>query len=262
VDCDSAGTARGGESSGTDVVGMSERATCEAPSAGASFEAKCLNVHCTEGWTALAGVCGVLLALGAALVGGRQLQEARRLRIEQAQPYVAVYADVSPASSAVFDLVIKNFGRTPATNVRVDIKPALGRAAYGDELVELPPVIPTLVPGQEWRTFWDTQMARKDSSLPNSYAVDVRFSDTTGKPAFCLQFELDWHASTQRDVVDVSSTSHDAAKALQDIRTILKNAMRQGALNVLARDGDARDEQEQARFEQRRRDLEAEQSGD
>jgi hypothetical protein len=51
-------------------------------------------------------------------------------------------------------------------------------------------------------------------------------------------------------------------KALQDIRTILKNTMRQGALNVLARDGDARDEKEQARFEQPCRDLEAEQSGD
>lgn len=212
------------------------------------------------GWTALAGVCGVLLALGAALVGGWQLAEARRLRIERAQPYVVVYADVSPASSVVFDLVIKNFGRTPATNVRVQIKPALGRAAYDDELVELPAAIPTLVPGQEWRTFWDTQMARKDSSLPNSYAVEVRFSDATGKPAYCLQFELDWHASTHRDVVDVSSF-HDAVKALQDIRTILKNATPRGALNVLAHDGDARDEQERARFEQRRRDLEAEQSG-
>jgi hypothetical protein len=61
--------------------------------------------------------------------------------------------------------------------------------------------------------------------------------------------------------VDVASF-HDAAKALQEIRTTLKNAMPQGALNVLARDGDARDEQERARFEQRRRDLEAEQSGD
>jgi hypothetical protein len=170
-------------------------------------------------------------------------------------------ADVSPASSTVFDLVIKNFGRTPATNVRVQIKPALGRAAYGDELVELPRAIPTLVPGQEWRTFWDTQMARKDSSLPNSYAVEVRFSDASGRPDFCLPFELDWHASTHRDVVDVSSF-HDAAKALQEIRTILKNAMPQGALNVLGRDGDARDEHERARFEQRRRDLEAEQPGD
>jgi hypothetical protein len=56
-----------------------------------------------EGWTALAGVCGVLLALGAAIVGGWQLQEARRLRIEQAQPYIAVYADPSPAGSWVFE---------------------------------------------------------------------------------------------------------------------------------------------------------------
>lgn len=99
-------------------------------------------------------------------------------------------------------------------------------------------------------------MARKDSSLPNSYAVEVRYSDATGRPDFCFRFELDWHASTHHDVVDVSSF-HDAAKALQDIRTTLKNATRQGALNVLARDGDARDERERAVFEQRRRDLES-----
>jgi hypothetical protein len=211
------------------------------------------------GWTALAGVVGVLLALGAAIVGGWQLQEARRLRIEQAQPYIAVYADPSPAGSWVFDLVVKNFGRTPATNVRVQIQPELKRAAYGDETVALPAVIPTLVPGQEWRTFWDTQLARKDSSLPSSYVVEARFSDATGKPEYCLRFELDWEASTHRDVVDVASF-HDAAKALQEISSTLKKAMSQGALNVLARDGDARDEQERARHEQRRRDQDAEQA--
>jgi hypothetical protein len=194
--------------------------------------------------------------VGAAVVGGWQLKEARRLRIELAQPYVAVYADPSPASSSVFDLVIKNLGRTSATSVRVKIEPALGRAAYGEEVVELPQVIPTLVPGQEWRTFWDTQMARKDSSLPTRHAVKVRFSDATGKPTYCFRFELDWDASTHRDVVDVSSL-HDAAKALQDIRAILKNAMPQDMLNVLARDGDARDARERAAHEQRLRDRDA-----
>jgi hypothetical protein len=213
------------------------------------------------GWTALAGVCGVLLALSAALVGGWQLKEARRLRIEQAQPYVAVYADPSPAGSWVFDLVIKNFGRTPATNVRVRIEPTLQRAAYGDETVALPALLPTLVPGQEWRTFWDTQLARKDSSLPSSYAVEARFSDATGKPEYCLRFELDWEASTHRDVVDVASF-HDAAKALQDIRELLKKAIPAGALNVLSRDGDARDARERATYEQRTREREAGQQSD
>jgi hypothetical protein len=154
--------------------------------------------------------------LGRGIVGSWQLQEARRLRIEQVQPYIAAYADPSPAGSWVFDLVIKNFGRTPATNVRVQILPDLKRAAYDDETVTLPAMIPTLVPGQEWRTFWDTQLARKDSSLPSSYVVEARFSDTAGKSEYCLRFELDWDASTHRDVVDVASF-HDAAKALQEI---------------------------------------------
>jgi len=208
------------------------------------------------GWTALAGVCGVVLALCAALVGGWQIAEARRLRIEQAQPYVAVYAEASPAASFVFDLVIRNFGRTPATDIRVRIQPPLGRAAPGDDLVELPDAIPTLVPGQEWRTLWDTQMARRDSPLPTRHAVEVRFSDASGRAEYCFQFDLDWDASTRRDVVDVSSL-HDAAKALQDIRALLKKAIPESALNVLSRDGDARDARQQAAYEQRSGDREA-----
>jgi hypothetical protein len=213
------------------------------------------------GWTALAGVCGVLLALGAAVVGGWQLKEARRLRIEQAQPYIAVYADASPAGSWVFDLVIKNFGRTPATNIRVRIEPTLQRTAPGDKTVALPAVIPTLVPGQEWRTFWDTQLARQDSSLPSSYAVEARFSDATGKREYRLGFELDWEATTHRDVVDVA-TLHDAAKALQDIRELLKKAIPAGALNVMSRDGDARDARERTAEEQRTRERETGQQSD
>jgi hypothetical protein len=41
---------------------------------------------------------------------------------------------------------------------------------------------------------------------------------------------------------------------LQDVRTTLKNAMPRDELNVLTRDGDARDTREQAGYEQQLRD--------
>ncbi|MFI4977725.1 MAG: hypothetical protein ACHQC8_03470 [Solirubrobacterales bacterium] len=177
-----------------------------------------------SGWTALAGVGALALALGAALVAGWQLKEARTLRIERAQPYVAIFAEPSAAASWVFDLVIKNFGRTPATDVRVKIEPRLTRAGSNNgvgEVVELPDVIPILVPGQEWRTLWDTQIARKDSALPSSHSASVRFSDAHGKRKYSFDFGLDWDSAARRDVVDVHGL-HDAAKALRGIDATLK----------------------------------------
>lgn len=176
------------------------------------------------GWTALAGVCGVVLALVAAAVAGWQVKEGRRLRLEQAQPYVAVYAEPSAAASWVFDIVVKNFGRTPATDIRLTIDPEVTRAGRAEgvgEVIKLPEVIPTLVPGQEWRTLWDSQIDRRDSGLPSSHLAQVRFRDAIGKHEFSFKFGLDWDAVTFRDVVDVRGL-HDAAKALQEINGTLK----------------------------------------
>lgn len=89
------------------------------------------------------------------------------------------------------------------------------------EVVELPEVIPTLVPGQEWRTLWDTQIARKDSELPSRHSASLRFRDAHGKREYSFEFGLDWDSAARRDVVDVHGL-HDAAKALRGIDGTLK----------------------------------------
>jgi hypothetical protein len=143
-----------------------------------------------DAWTAIAtwlGACvAVAVGIGAVTVGGRQLSEARRLRREQAQPYVVVFTEGSGNDPRHFDLVIKNFGMTAATDVRVvfsaPLESAVLRGPPNHSPIRTPDVIPVLVPGQEWRTFWDFTAARAGASdLPDEYTATVTFSDSGGR---------------------------------------------------------------------------------
>jgi hypothetical protein len=194
-------------------------------------------------WTALAAWAGVGLALLAGLVAFFQFREARRLRLEQAQPYVVAFIDESPADWSAIDLVIKNFGTTAATKVRVTINPAPQRAADTENKdVWIPKSIPVLVPGQEWRCFWDMTQPRLRAGLPDHHTATVEFCDSRSKVLDPYEFDLDWEPITQRATVMVHG-SHQAAQALRDMRDTLAGWKESGGgLRVFARDGDARDE--------------------
>ena len=81
------------------------------------------------GWTGLAACITAAVAIGAAIIGRNQLSEARRLRKEQAQPYVVVFLSQIEGDAQHMDLVIKNFGKTAATDVRVAFPVALESGA-------------------------------------------------------------------------------------------------------------------------------------
>lgn len=204
-------------------------------------------------WSAAAAGLTAIVAVIAGAVAIGQLGEARHLRVEQAAPYVVVVMEPSPAAQWVIDLVIRNLGATAATEVRVSIDPPIRRTAppsrQGEpELVTLPNAIPVLVPGQEYRTLWDTAIARKDSGLPDRHDAVVTFKDSRGNSAEPLPFVLDWSPLWLRDVVTVY-TEHDAAKALREINGTLKAAKESGGgLAVVSRDGDAKDAKERERL--------------
>jgi hypothetical protein len=179
------------------------------------------------------------------------------LRSEQAQPYVVVYTEESPAGPTNIDLVIKNFGSTAAIDVRVTFSAPLESAVLEEySPIQTPEVIPVLVPGQEWRTFWDTTQARDAASdLPSKYTAEVAFKDSHDKESFRFRFELDWRVLIDRGFVQVY-THHDGVRALRDISKVLNDAKSPGrALNVVARDGDAIDAREILASEKRRREM-------
>jgi len=189
-----------------------------------------------EAWSAVAAWVSAVATLGTAgiavtavVIARRQLAEARRVREEQAQPYVAVFM-TSSGVDQFHDLVVRNFGATAAHDVVVTLEPPPRRSAGPDEGFEffsevwLPERIPTLVPGQEWRTMWDFTPARAEQELPDHHAAVVSFKDSQGQ-SFAFHYELDWAAT--RNLASVKEYRvHDGAKALRDISATLKKKAR------------------------------------
>jgi hypothetical protein len=93
-------------------------------------------------------------------------EQAQRTRDEMAQPNVVMYPEPNPTDWQILEVVIKNFGDTPAYSIVPSIEPplqTLPNNPSNGELYEIPipPLIPILAPGQEWRTFWDSAVERR-----------------------------------------------------------------------------------------------------
>jgi len=198
-------------------------------------------------WEALGTGTTALVALFAGMIAVDQLREARKTREEQAQPYVAIALEPVPIIGAgLADLVVRNFGSTAALNVTLDFgneMPVAYLGREGGENLWLPASIPTLVPGQEWRTLWDSASSRAEAEgAANSHTVAVGFSDSKGKP-YSLTFTLDWEPVSHRATAHVYG-AHEGAKALREIAKTHKRWTEshvRGGLSVTARDGHRRD---------------------
>jgi hypothetical protein len=209
-----------------------------------------------ERWSAIAAWLTFGIAVVAAVVAYHQVREARRLREAQAQPYVVAYLGESfPTPGHGFlDLVVKNFGATAAIDIAVAIDPDPRRypVAMGEVRVDIPP-IRTLVPGQEWRTYWDALHTRKlDQHLPDRHTATVSFSDTRGEN-HTFAFDLDFGQFKHQGNIIVYGT-HEAAKALRDIHATVKrwDESPGKGLRTFVRDGDARDKRIMEEREKRR----------
>ena len=171
--------------------------------------------------TLIFAVLTVLAAFRQVKAALKQAEEARELRLQQERPYVAVFMEPS-AAALIMDLVIRNFGTTAAFKIKVTITPHPQRAgqAGGVEDVWLPTMLPTLVPGQEWRTMWDIGPDRKKRGLPDQHAVEVEYYDSRGE-RFSEDYQLDWNVFWRQLNVRVHGL-HDAAKALKEINQTMK----------------------------------------
>ena len=195
--------------------------------------------------TAIAAAVTAVVAVSALILATKQLGEARSLRREQAQPYVVAFMESSEVSPHFVDLVIRNFGKTAAFDVQVKPEPGLRRSdgQGGVEDVHLFDRLPTLVPGQEWRTFWDYSPERTDLDVPNRHELVVQFHGAEGQRFKPLNYVLDWTAYTNRRWVQQFGM-HDAAKALREIQSTVKKWQDspRGGLAVYTRDGDTVDQ--------------------
>ncbi|MGE2835128.1 hypothetical protein [Mycobacterium sp. SMC-4] len=137
-------------------------------------------------WSALAAWVAVLVGIATVAVAGRyakhQVDEARRTREEQAQPNVVLYSEPNSDVPNILEIVLKNFGTTPAYAVHVDVDPPITSTPNlqtGDQLAAVPiPDMPILAPGQEWRTVWDSAPQRNQHKRQLQQRIGIDgFSD-------------------------------------------------------------------------------------
>ncbi len=204
------------------------------------------------GWSAIAAWVGLLLAVVAARYAWSQYSAARQTRDEQAQPYVAIYMEPTEADRNAVDLIVKNFGATAARDIAITIEPPLKSSLNAEvDNVNVPSVIRTLVPGQQWSTFWDTTFHRRDRGLPTHHTATIQFKDSRNRTLGPYTFDLDWDAILGRGYI-VTYGTHHLAGALREIRDLLKGWRAPGAdgLRVLAYSGDEHDKRNRERWEQ------------
>ncbi len=148
-------------------------------------------------WTEIAGVgllAGQLLVLGiAAIVGLRQVGEAKKLREQQARPFVVVDFDVE---DFLFFLRVTNIGTTLARNVTISITPPLTSSIDStDQRVQALKIftdgIATLAPGKELRTLFDSAIQRNRDAFPDVYIARVTYADESLKREFNEDITLD-----------------------------------------------------------------------
>jgi hypothetical protein len=195
-------------------------------------------------WAAIAAWATVLIAGGTVVVTGRyarkQVEQAREqigqaeqarieqaadalaLRQEQAQPNVVAYMEPDKDHWGFCDLVVRNFGLTPAYDIKLAFTPRLDVAPFdrldtGDRIthLEYPHEIPMLVPGQDWRTHWDDATSRNETAaqLASKFRATVAYRDSHGRD-LSTEAVLDWAPLNAKVTVETKNL-HDLAKDLE-----------------------------------------------
>ncbi|MFF2267058.1 hypothetical protein ACFVTZ_02250 [Cellulosimicrobium cellulans] len=178
-------------------------------------------------WTALAAWLALAAALAAAWYAKEQADEARKIRVEQAQPEVVAYLEQDPDIASAVEIVIANFGPTAARNLQVKcdgpVRGTLGdRGGLGMKDVVIPQVFSMLAPGQQWRTFWDWAPARdKHPVLRDEKQVTLLFEYVGAEETVQhRESTLDWSVIDARTFGE-KKTVHHAAKAIIRIADVI-----------------------------------------
>ena len=193
-------------------------------------------------WQAVGTVGTLVVAIVAAFVAFRQVREARRTREDQARPYVAAYLELD---GILLNLVVKNFGNSVARNVTMTPDAPMIRSADLNgkpDTIDLFKSLPVLVPGQEWRTWFDSGTTLKDEQP--IYTVKLKYDDARNRPLPSDDFRLDWHQfesvlfSNEKDLDDVGKALEKIAATLGNWTEGLKG------LKVYTRSGAEKDQKE------------------
>jgi hypothetical protein len=194
-------------------------------------------------WTALAAWFAVVVGIAALVYAWRQYQEAKEQTAELMQPNVAMFMEPSANDWHLVELVVKNFGRTPAYGIRFEFAnpPTVGKyeAAYDNNYVDitelnLPAEIPYLAPSQEWRIVWDSALDRRElgEAIASRFHGAVTFYDQPrapgrgkqGRTQYRTSAVLDWTTLHPVERLELLTT-HDLARQEKQKLELLRNLL-------------------------------------
>lgn len=190
--------------------------------------------------SAIASVLTVVVAVLAAWYARSQVDEARRSREEQAQPFVVVDVQPSPVWRNALNLVVENVGRTLAKDVRFTFDPPLRTTQTEYPITESVLVregIRGLPPGRRVEGLYDLSHQLLNSGLPLRYEVSVTFSDARGRKQEPLDYVIDLNPLFGLLRFDEKGVHH-VAKALEGIDKRLGKWSGQNGLRVWNQDAD------------------------
>src|SRR5947209_12148305 len=196
-------------------------------------------------WLAWAAWAAILLGVVALLFTNRQLRLNRRMAAEQVRPNVSMFMEPHPADWHVIELVVRNFGKTSAYDISFTFPHPPTVAEYENatdgyaDVVELqlPRQLPTLAPGQEWRTVWDSALDRNElgEGIESRFPGTVTYYDRTETPrgwkfwqrrrrALETKVVLDWASLPPVQRIELM-TNHDLAKREKQKLELLRSLL-------------------------------------
>lgn len=183
-------------------------------------------------WLAWAAWAAIALGVVALVFANRQISRSRRLASEQTRPHVAMLMEPHAADWHVIELVVRNFGKTAAYDIRFSFPnpPTVAEYenasdGYADVVpLQLPRELPVLAPGQEWRMVWDSALDRGEigSGIESRFSGKVIYYDRPDAPRGWRFWQrerrpletsvvLDWDALPPVQRIELMTT-HDLAK--------------------------------------------------
>jgi hypothetical protein len=194
-------------------------------------------------WTALAAWLAVVVSIAALFYAWRQYQRAKEQTAQLMQPNVAMFMEPSASDWHLVELVVKNFGKTPAYRIRFEFPTPLTvgkyESAYDGGYVDigqlnLPAEIPYLAPTQEWRIVWDSALDRKElgEGIASRFHSAVTYydgpkTDKRGKKErkqFRSTAVLDWATLHPVERLELLTT-HDLARQGKQKLELLRNLL-------------------------------------
>ncbi len=163
----------------------------------------------------------------------RSVAEMVEDRDQQIAPYVVVFFD-HQTDSPIFDLVIKNTGRTAARDVEVTFEPPLQTSLKNydiEQLAFIHQVIPTLPPEYEIRASVDViDNALKSVTLPKQYRVKVTYSGGIKAEKREAEYILDLNIfngileTHTRSLTDLTKAVEKISDKLDELAKITRNS--------------------------------------